>query len=183
MAERWLVGAVEALLFTAGEPVAPRVLAEALVDAEVTEEAVESALEHLATTLRERGSGLELAKVAGGYQLRTAQRYAEAIIRLRGGRPQRLSRAALEVLTVVAYEQPVARHEVDALRGVDSGGVLRHLLDRELVRVTGRRDMPGRPMEYGTTKAFLELFGLERLSDLPALRDLEELGAALDDED
>ena len=94
---------------------------------------------------------------------------------MRGGRPVKLSHAALETLSIVAYRQPVTRSEVEGLRGVDSGGVLRMLCERGLVAVTGRREGPGRPLIYGTTPEFLAMFSLRDLSDLPTLRDLREL--------
>ena len=122
-----------------------------------------------------RGGGIHLAEVAKGWQLRTDPRAAPWVAALRGGRPLRLSRAALEALSVVAYRQPVTRGEVDQLRGVDSGGVLRMLAEHELVTVVGRKPDPGRPLLYGTTPRFLEVFGLRDLSDLPALRALREL--------
>ena len=95
--------------------------------------------------------------------------------RLEQERPARLSRAALETLAVVAYRQPVTRAEIEHVRGVDCGPVLRSLLERHLVRIAGHRDVPGRPMLYGTTRRFLEVFGLASLEDLPSLRDLDEL--------
>ena len=98
--------------------------------------------------------------------------------RLEHERPARLSRAALETLAVVAYRQPVTRAEIEHVRGVDCGPVLRSLLERHLVRIAGHREVPGRPMLYGTTRRFLEIFGLASLEDLPTLRDVEELARA-----
>ena len=95
--------------------------------------------------------------------------------RLQPSRPLRLSQAALETLAIVAYRQPVTRAEVEYVRGVDAGAVLRSLLERKLVRIAGHREVPGRPLLYGTSRRFLEVFGLTKLDDLPTLRDLEEL--------
>lgn len=164
--------AVEALLFAAGAPVKVADLALALQadDAEIAD-----ALRELAA--RYAGGGVELSQVGAGWQLRSAPRFGTAILRLRGGKPQKLSPQALEVLAVIAYKQPVTRAEVEALRGVDSGGVLKSLLDRGVVRVAGRREEPGRPLEYATTDVFLELFGLPSLASLPTLREREELMA------
>jgi segregation and condensation protein B len=157
---RW---AVEALLFASGDPVDLRRLAEAL-DADPND--VEAALRELAA---ERiGRGVELVEVAGGWQLRTAPRWAAQIARFRAEAPIRPTRAAMEVLAAVAWRQPVTRADIDALRGVDSQGPLRWLLDRDLVRVAGRRQEPGRPLEYGTTDSFLALLGLDSVEDLPA---------------
>jgi segregation and condensation protein B len=162
--------AVEALLFAAGAPVKVTDLCVAL---QADTQEVEEGLRSLAATYA--GGGVELVQVAGGWQLRSSPRFATAVLRLRGGKPQKLSPQALEVLAVVAYKQPVTRTEVELLRGVDSGGVLKALLDRGVVRVAGRREEPGRPLEYATTDAFLELFGLPSLSSLPTLREREEL--------
>lgn len=135
---------------------------------------VGAALRGIQDRLRGTG-GLRLVQVAKGWQLRTDPRAAPWVAALRGGRPLRLSRAALETLTVVAYRQPVTRGEVEELRGVDVGGVMRMLAEHELVQVVGRKEDPGRPLLYGTTPRFLEVFGLRDLSDLPTLRDLREL--------
>jgi segregation and condensation protein B len=113
--------------------------------------------------------------VAGGYQLRTHPEFASYLQKLQLTRPLRLSSAALETLSIVAYRQPVTRAEVEHVRGVDAGPVMRTLLERKLVKMTGHRDVPGRPMLYSTTKRFLEIFGLADLDALPTLRELEEL--------
>lgn len=171
-AEPALVAAVEALLFASGEPVGTRELAAVL---DVGREEVRAAIAALQDRHRGEASGLRVVRVAGAWQLRTAVPFAGVVMALRGGKPAKLSRAALEVLAVVAYEQPVTKHEIEGLRGVDSGGVLRTLLDRDLVRIAGRRDEPGRPLEYATTRAFLEMFSLRGLDDLPSLRERAEL--------
>jgi segregation and condensation protein B len=119
--------------------------------------------------------GFELVEVAGGYRVRTRPELADLVSRLDIERPARLSRAALETLAVVAYRQPVTRGEIEQVRGVDCGPVVRNLLERHLLRLAGHREVPGRPMLYGTTRRFLELFGLASLEDLPSLRDLDEL--------
>lgn len=167
-----LVPLLEAVLFACGEPIRVSTLAQAI---EVDESLVDAALERLEASLRGRHAGLMLARVAGGVQLRTHPRFAEAVFAVVGGRPQRLSRAALEVLAIVAYQQPVTRGDVEEVRGVACGAVLRHLLERGLLRVSGRRDVPGRPLEYATTSGFLELFGLDSLKDLPTLAERAEL--------
>ena len=119
--------------------------------------------------------GIQLVQVARGWQLRTNVRFTRWVATMRGGKPMRLSKAALETLAVVAYRQPVTRAELEELRGVDSGGVLRMLCERQLTHVIGRAEVPGRPLIYGTTPGFLSMFGLRDLSDLPTLRDLRAL--------
>ena len=168
-----LVGAIEAMLFASGDPLPLSTLVDAL--AGPSEEDVRAALERLRSACRVPGRGLRLEEVATGWQLRTDVRFAPAVLRLRGERPTRLSRSALEVLALVAYEQPVTRTQIEEVRGVRSGPVLKGLLDRGLVRVCGRREEPGRPLEDGTTDLFLETFGLPGLRALPALAERDEL--------
>ena len=117
----------------------------------------------------------EICEVAGGFQVRTHSEYASYLQQLQRTRPLRLSNAALETLAIVAYRQPVTRAEVEHVRGVDAGPVMRSLLERKLVKIAGHREVPGRPMLYETSTRFLEVFGLADLKDLPTLRDLEEL--------
>lgn len=172
-----LVPALEALLFAAGDPVTVRELADALGTLEP--EDVMAGLQELAS----RGSGgLRVVQVAGGWQMRTDPRFAEPIHRLRGGRPRQMSKAALETLAIVGYRQPVTRADIDELRGVSSGGVLKTLIDKGYVKVLGRRDEPGRPLTYGTTALFLEMFELPGLDALPTLAEREALGDPPDDD-
>ncbi len=164
---------VEALILAAREPLAAARLAQAVPGLSAAR-ARELADELRADYDRE-ARGFELVEVAGGYQIRTRPELAEWVQRLELERPARLSRAALETLAVVAYRQPVTRAEIEHVRGVDCGPVLRTLLERDLLRIAGHREVPGRPMLYATTRRFLELFGLPGLEDLPSLRDLDEL--------
>ena len=113
--------------------------------------------------------------MAGGWQFRTDPRNAPWVGRLLAQKPVRLTRAQLEVLAIVAYRQPITRPEIDEIRGVDSGGTLKGLLDRSLLRILGKKEEPGRPMLYGTTREFLEFFNLKDLKDLPTLREYHEL--------
>lgn len=168
-----LLAMLEALLFAAGEPVTVLDLAEAIGAVDVAE--VLAALEQLEE--QRRHAGVRLVRVAGGWQLRTDPAFADEVARLRGGRPQKMSAAALETLAVVAYRQPCTRQEVDDLRGVSAGGVIKTLLDKGYLRVVGRREEPGRPLEYGTTPLFLEMFQLDSLASLPTLQEREELAA------
>ena len=167
-----LVQALEACLFGVGSPVSTGALATALGVAEVD---VVAGLGLLRDRQLRSGSGIRLVEVSEGWQLRSEARLAGWVTALRGGKPFRLSRPALEALSIVAFRQPVSKGAVDDIRGVDSGGMLRSLLDRGLVRMAGRSDEPGRPMLYGTTPAFLTLFGMRSLADLPTLRDLRAL--------
>lgn len=172
-AEHQLRGAVEAMLLAADGPVSVHMLNTWL--GEPGERVIRDHLRAVAADLLRHQRGWRLVEVAKGWQLRTDVRFGRWVARMRGGRPQRLSTAAMDVLAIVAYRQPCTRSEVDQLRGVDSGGVLRLLCERGLTAVMGRKEVPGRPLLYGTTKNFLSLFGLRDLSDLPTLRDLREL--------
>ena len=144
--------------------------------------ALRSAIEELAVDYETRQGGFYLSPVAGGYQIRTRPEYSEWIKRLLQPKPQRLSKAALETLAIIAYKQPVIRADIEHLRGVDCGGVLRVLLERKFIRVLGRKEIPGRPLIYATTKRFLEVFGLKNLKDLPTPKEIEEFGSALSEE-
>jgi chromosome segregation and condensation protein ScpB len=123
------------------------------------------------------GGGFFLGEVAGGWQLRSRPEFNEYIKRMLQPSPQRLTKASLETLAIVAYNQPIIRADIEHIRGVDCGGVLRQLMERKLIRVLGRKEIPGRPMIYATTKLFLELFNLKSLKDLPSPKEMEEFGA------
>lgn len=170
--EELLVQAIEACLFAMPGVVTGAQLETAL---RLPRARVEAGVDVLRERLLRTGAGLRVVDVGDGWQLRTDPRLASWVAAVRGGKPFRLSRAALETLAVVAFRQPVPKAVVDDIRGVDCGGILRSLLDRGLVRMAGRSDEPGRPMTYGTTPAFLELFGLRSLADLPTLKDLRQL--------
>jgi segregation and condensation protein B len=167
---------VEALLLAAREPLPAAQIAKLVPGLGAA--AVRPLLEGLRAEYDRDGRGFALCEVAGGYQLRTRPELGTYVQQLEHERPARLSRAALETLAVVAYRQPVTRAEVEHVRGVDCGPVLRSLLERHLLRLAGHREVPGRPMLYGTTRRFLEVFGLASLEDLPTLRDVEELARA-----
>lgn len=167
---------VEALVLGAAEPIPAAKLA-AIVPQCSTHEARELVTE-LNAEYEAQGRSFEIVEVAGGYQLRTRPDLAPWLRELQPRRTVRLSRAALETLAVAAYRQPITRAEIEHVRGVDAGAVLRGLLERDLVRIAGHREIPGRPLLYATTKRFLELFGLRSLEDLPTLRDLQELSSS-----
>lgn len=171
---------VESLLFVSDAPLTIERLKQVIAGAETTE--LREALEELTAEYETRQGSFYLNQVAGGYQIRTRSEYSEWIKRLLQPKPQRLSKAALETLAIIAYKQPVIRSDVENLRGVDCGGVLRVLLERKFIRVLGRKEIPGRPLIYATTKHFLEVFGLKNLKDLPTPKEIEEFGSALSEE-
>ncbi len=171
MDARQLKHLVEALVFASDKPVTLQRLRQLTRVADVRR--LEAALAELATDFADRG--LILQQVSGGYQFRTQTRYSGWVQQLIAGRPVRLSRAQLETLAIIAYRQPITRPEIDEIRGVDSSGTLKVLLDRTLVRILGKREEVGRPMLYGTTKEFLDFFSLGDLRELPTLREYSEL--------
>lgn len=158
--------ALECLLFVSGEPVPLPDLARALGLDDI---ATEAAIRSLQIGLTERKSGLQLLRIAGGWQLATRPEYAEVIGRLLARGSNKLSRAALETLAIIAYRQPITAPEIEAVRGVSVGGVLKTLLDRRLIAEMGRKAAVGRPMLYATTPEFLHYFGISDLAQLPAL--------------
>jgi segregation and condensation protein B len=171
--------ALEAVLFVSDEPLTPAVLSQAL---ETDRASIESLCEQLQRELEARGAGVVLRNVAGGWRLFTAPDRQPIVERfVLSSRQARITKAALETLAIVAYKQPVTRHQVSAVRGVNSDGVLRALVDRGLVEEAGRDEGPGRPLLYATTPAFLERLGLPSLAALPSLAPL--LDAATSPED
>jgi segregation and condensation protein B len=165
-----LLAIVESVLFAAGEPLTMARLAEAVPGPSRPE--LRAALRLLGERCEATGRGIRLVEVAGGFQLRTAPDYAQWVRRLFQQKPWRLTRATLETLAIVAYKQPITRAEIEVIRGVDVDSVLASLLSRKLVRIVGRKDVVGRPLIYGTTRQFLEVFGLRDLASLPALSEV-----------
>ena len=173
--QRELKGLLEALLFVSHEPVTVERLAEVIGGISNAE------LVLLLHSLREDydrdGRGLQLVEVAHGFQLLTRPDYSPWLKRLEKAKAApKLSRSALESVAIIGYRQPITRGEIEHIRGVETSTVLRTLLERKLVRIVGRKDVPGRPMLYGTTRQFLQQFGLRNLADLPPLREFKELG-------
>ncbi|HKQ34076.1 MAG TPA: SMC-Scp complex subunit ScpB [Nitrospiraceae bacterium] len=172
---RELKAILEAILFVSPEPVPVARLVSIL--GTVSKAEVVQALGILTHDLDQDGRGIQLVQVAGGYRLVTKQEYGLWLKRMdKAKAAQKLSRSALESLAIIAYKQPLVRSEIEEIRGVETSGVLRTLCERKLVRIVGRKDVPGRPIMYGTTKFFLEHFGLQDLSQLPPLREFKELG-------
>lgn len=162
---------LESLFFVSDSPVKLETLVEILPES--SKEGILEGIRQIKAEYEEGSKGVELVEVAGGYQFRTKPEWAEWVQRLKKTKAIKLSRSALETLAIVAYRQPIIRPAIEKIRGVDSGWVLRTLLERGLIKMMGRKEMPGRPIVYGTTKAFLELFGLNTLSDLPALKEIQ----------
>jgi segregation and condensation protein B len=164
---------LEALLLSSPEPVTPARLGRIVPESSARE--VREDIEALNECYATEGRGFRIEEVGGGHQFRTLPALAEFVQQLEPVPPLRMSRAGLETLAIIAYKQPVTRAEVEHVRGVDAGPLLRGLLERRLVRIAGHREVPGRPILYATTPRFLEVFGLAGLSDLPTLREIEEL--------
>lgn len=169
-----LDGAVAAVLMAAGESVSAERIRDLLGLPSALH--VRESVERLRTAWRDAGLPVEIQDVAGGHRVTTRPEYAEYVRRLwRRPTSDRLSPPLMETLSIVAYRQPVARAEIERIRGVQCGDALRGLLDRRLIKVAGRSDQPGRPLLYATTVRFLEVFGLAGLEDLPQARDLQRL--------
>ena len=163
---------IEALIFASPDPVTPKTLAQ-ILDAEPQEHIVEAL--HALKLDWARGGGLQLVEVAGGYQIVTRPELHEWVRRLfHEHSKQRLSVQSLETLAVIAYRQPITGPEVSEIRGVNTSGVLGTLLERRLIKVTGRKQVVGRPFLYATTLEFLDRFGLKDLTDLPKVEDMAE---------
>jgi segregation and condensation protein B len=166
---------VESLLFVSDAPLTLDRLCSILE--EYDRDDIRDALADLDADYMKEGRGICLAEVAGGWQLRSRQENADFLRRLSRIRPYRFSQSALESLAIIAYRQPITRSEVEYLRGVDSGGVLKTLLEKKLIRILGKKDIPGRPLIYGTSREFLEAFNLKDLASLPTLKEVQELTA------
>ncbi len=164
---------LESLIFTAESALSTDRLCE-LLD-EFGRDEIKTALSELVDYHQGRGGGFDLVEVAGGWQFRTRPVFHRFITRHIKTRAFKFSQSALETLAIIAYRQPVTRAEVEHLRGVDCGGVLKTLLEKHLVRILGKKDIPGRPLIYGTSKEFLEIFGLKDLKSLPTLREIQAL--------
>ena len=162
---------LEAVLFSSDEPLRfDRLQTLFEVDANV----LRQSLQELMVDYAQENRGIVLQEVAGGFQIRTRPEYASWIHKLNKTRVTRLSKAATESLAIIAYRQPVTRAEIEYLRGVDSGGVVRMLMEKQLVKIVGKKDVPGRPLLYGTSRHFLEFFGLKDLTELPNLQEFSD---------
>lgn len=164
---------IEALIFASDTPLALEKICIILSNVEKTE--IKEAFEKIVLEYNERQGGICLQEVAGGFQFRTRSELSPWVKKLKSSKPHSLSPAAMETLAIVAYKQPIVKSEIESIRGVDVGAPLRGLLDKKLIRIVGRKDVPGKPIIYGTTRKFLEVFNLKDLMDLPNLRELKEL--------
>jgi segregation and condensation protein B len=165
-------GIIEALIFASESPLSVDKIADVVAASDKKE--IERLLGEIVREYQERRGGICLQEVAGGFQFRTRSDLAPWIKKLRGLRSL-LTPASLETLAVIAYRQPVVKTDIDNIRGVDAGGAIKKLLEKKLIRIMGRKDVPGKPIIYGTTKKFLEIYNLQDLSDLPTLQELREL--------
>jgi segregation and condensation protein B len=167
-----LRSAIEAILFASPEPLPLKRLVQAL---EADQKSVRQALHDLTFEYDEQRRGFQIIEVAGGFQMATRERYADYILRLgTKKKPPSLSGATLETLAIIAYRQPVIRAEIESIRGVESSGTIRNLLDLGLIEIVGRKEVIGRPPLYGTTEKFLRSFGLRKIDELPSIRGLRE---------
>lgn len=164
---------IECIVFTAETALSLDRLCEMLPEFERDE--VKAALAILVETYEERDGGIHLVEIAGGWQFRTRTGFQEYVTRHVKAKSAKFSQSALETLAIVSYRQPITRAEVEHLRGVDCGGVLKSLLEKRLVKILGKKDIPGRPLIYGTSKEFLEVFGLKDLKSLPTLKEIQAL--------
>ncbi len=175
LSEQELKGIIEALLFVSGEPLLLEKITTVL--AGPPKVAVHNAVKALQHDYNQGGRGLQIVELAGGYVMITRPDCAPWVTRLNKVKASaRVSRSALETLAIIAYKQPTMRAEIEQIRGVETSSVLRTLLDQKLIRIVGRKDIPGRPILYGTSKTFLQKFGLRDLRDLPSLREFTALG-------
>jgi segregation and condensation protein B len=177
--DQQLKASLEALLFIAGSPLSLDRLKG--IFEEEPKERIEQQLQAIKADYEARGAGVMLVEVANGWQLATCPGHAPWVRKFKTVKVStRLSRPALETLAIIAYKQPVTRPEIEAIRGVNIGGIVRNLMERRLVKIVGKKDVPGKPMLYGTSTEFLEYFGLKDLSSLPTLKEFQELEAGED---
>ncbi len=170
----YIKGVIEAILFVSERPVALDELKKALETVGAAE--IKSYIQALQQEQEQRKSGMTIVEIAEGYQMLSNPTYAAYLHNFyKTKHKEKLSKPALETIAIVAYKQPVTRADIEVIRGVNSDGVVAHLLNKELIKVVGRKDIPGKPFLYGTTKQFLEYFGLKSLSDLPRLEEFPTL--------
>ena len=171
--------AIEAVIFISDQPVTIDKLMQVFTELERAD--IKKHVKELIEEWSEFGRGFRLEEVAGGFQFRTNPVHSEFIASFnKKVRKFRLSRAALEVIAIIAYKQPVTKVEVESIRGVDSSGVINALLERRILEIKGRKEVIGKPFLYGTTEEFLEVFGLKSLSDLPTLKEIDDISKNLD---
>ena len=170
---------IEALLFASDKPLSIKDIRVCLPEAKPAE--IKEALTALENDYMNMERSFRLRQVADAYQLRTRSEYSPFIQKMFEASPTRLSRAAMETLSIIAYKQPILRQEIERFRGVDVGGILRTLMEKGLIKIMGRKDLPGRPLIYGTTNKFLEVFDLKDLESLPKLKEIKAFGSDEDE--
>jgi segregation and condensation protein B len=170
MEENNLKSVIEALIFVSGKPIGLEQIKKVTSVTEVA--SLRKIIDELTQEYEASGRGMRIVEVAGGFQMIAATNYAVFLKKLFKDRsPEKLSKPALESLAIIAYKQPLTRSEIESLRNVNVDGVMKSLLDKNLVRICGRKKIPGRPFVYGTTREFLEHFGLKSLEDLPKIEE------------
>lgn len=168
--ELGLIGMAEAIIFASPEPVTISAMIDLLQDETLTAKELQEAIDNLSSSYEQRNGGVRLVYRKGeGYQFQTVPSASLLMERMFSQRPRPLSRAAQETLAIIAYRQPVTRSDIEFIRGVDAGSILKNLLERELITCVGRRDIPGKPLTFGTTTEFLKVYQLGSLDDLPPL--------------
>jgi segregation and condensation protein B len=181
MSDKDLRAAVEALLFASERPLTPEEMKHAFADG-VSAADIRGAIEELRSEYDNDARGFRMYEIAGGFQLASDIRFAETLKRFYQSREKKkISQAGLETLSVIAYRQPVTRAEIEAIRGVNVDGAVRTLMEKGMIRISGRKEVPGRPILYGTTQEFLEHFGLRSVQELPPLSEysLKDLDPSL----
>ncbi len=178
MEKEKLIAIIEALIFASDRPLKIKYIEQVLSIIDLGEIKIDGLVEELRTNYSPENRGIELVEVAEGWQFRTKSQLSEWVKRLNIVKPSKLSVPATETLSIIAYRQPITRAEIDYVRGVDSGGVIKTLLDRRLIKIVGKKELPGRPLVYGTTQEFLEVFSLKDISALPNLQDLKQMSSA-----
>jgi segregation and condensation protein B len=176
MEDREKRAVLEVILFLSGEPVAISTIKDVF---ELPEPEIKRIMDELILKYREQNGGLLIVEIANGYQMVTNPEYSEWVKKFKGAQlSTKLSMPALETLSIIAYKQPIIKAEIEQLRGVNSDSAIKTLLEKRLIKVIGRKEAPGRPFLYGTTKEFLQYFGLKDLTELPTLKDLVREEAA-----
>jgi segregation and condensation protein B len=167
---------IEAIIFASTEPLPIDKILECIAKEDIHVGQVKSTIDELNKHYQDQEVGLRIIKIAGGYQFATHPQFDKWVSRLFKSKADRkLTQASLEVLAIVAYRQPIARSEIEKIRGVNADWTLRSLMEKNLITVVGREDAPGRPLLFGTTKNFLEHFGLDAISELPKLKEIEDI--------
>jgi len=182
MSQDNIKSAIEAMFFSSDRPLNLEQIKFALGGYQTAD--IRKLIEEIQTEYESNNRGLRLVEIAGGFQMITAPAFAPFIRKLfKGKRTEKLSKPALETLAIIAYKQPLTKLEIELLRNVNVDGVIASLLEKELIRVAGRKKTPGRPLVFGTTRRFLEYFGLKSLNELPKMEDFSKINASLGQED